>query len=190
MTRNLQDIKTQALKDITYRLNSMRAWDIMMFVKEKYKTYNTKENLESAYDHSHIVDPALEISIVFGRQLLDFLRINYNPKDDLLEDFVALNKKSVRADDVSVTLFHPNMTSFPINNIITTNNQEHIKCLIKVANKAAAHLTTTETTSKEFESMKLARKDIYDLVLHYVPDLDKELVWWTKKDEQRNAILK
>jgi hypothetical protein len=167
----------------------MRAWDLMMYTKDKYAAYNAKENNESVYTHSHILDPALEISIVFGRQLLDFLRINYNSTDDRLEDFIALKKKGVRSDDIFITLFHPTMTSFPIDNTLTISNAEHIKCLIKVANKAAAHLTTTETTSAEFESMKIARQVIYDLILHYVPGLRNNIIWWEKRDEQRNAIM-
>ena len=82
------------------------------------------------------------------------------------------------------------MISFPLDNSLTTYNADHIKCLIKVANKAAAHLTMTETTMTEFESMKIARQVIYDLILSYVPGLDKNLIWWAKKDEQRNAIMK
>jgi hypothetical protein len=121
--------------------------------------------------------------------LLDFLRINYNPTNDRLEDFVALAKKKVRNDDIFITLFHPAMTSFPIDHNLTIINADHIKCLIKVANKAAAHLTTTETRSTEFESMKIARQVIYDLILLYVPGLNKNAIWWEKRDEQRNAIM-
>lgn len=37
----------QTLQDLAYRLNSMRAWDLMMYTKDKYAAYNAKENNES-----------------------------------------------------------------------------------------------------------------------------------------------
>lgn len=190
MREDINQKKIQVLKNITYRLNTMRAWDLMIFTKEKYKTFNDKEKLESVFDNSLVLDPAFEISIIFVRQLLEFLRINYNYKKNDLEDFIATKKKTPKEDDIDITLLYPTMTSFPIDNSLTRNNIEHLKCLIKVANKAAAHLTSIETSKAEFESLKIARQIIYELILHYVPDLDIDLIWWTKKDEQRNAIIK
>jgi hypothetical protein len=166
----------------------MLAWDLMMYVKEKYKKENERRKKESVYDHSHVVDPALEISIVFGRQLLEFLRITWDRSTNKLDAFPLKGKKTY-PDDVLINSLYPSMTALPLGDPLVTANELHLVRLIKVANKAAAHLTTTSTTFDEFESMKIARQIIYELVTKYVPDIVAKEVWWNNKDDQRNAIL-
>lgn len=182
-------MNVQILKDITYRVNSMLAWDLMVYTKHKYAGFNKSNGLTSAYDNSLVLDPAFEISIVFGRQLLDFLRINYDSRKNALEDKIALNKKQTRSDDIFIDFLYPNMTSFPLGHPLTKKNDLQLLHLLKVANKAAAHLTTTCTTEPEFENLRIARQTIYELILHYVPDLNKDLIWWSNRDDQRNATL-
>lgn len=182
-------MKTQILKDITYRVNSMLAWDLMVYTEQKYADFNKRRGLTSVYSNSLVLEPAFEISIVFGRQLLDFLRINYDSKLSKLEDKIELGKKQVRADDVYINFFQPNITSFPLDHPLTKENEIHLSHLLKVANKAAAHLTSAGTTQIEFESLTIAKQTIYELILHYVPALNKDLIWWSRKDDQRNATL-
>ncbi|HYI76743.1 MAG TPA: hypothetical protein VEW65_03930 [Chryseolinea sp.] len=180
--------RQQCVKDIVYRVNAMLAWDLMVYVKEKYKPKNERENKESVYGQSQVVVPALEISIVFGRQLLEFLKITWDRSTGKLDEFPQKNRKTY-PDDILILSLYPSLTTRPLQDPTVAANEVHLIRLIKVANKAAAHLTTTSTTDDEFESMKIARQVIYQLVLKYVPDIATSDIWWTTKDDQRNAIL-
>ena len=77
----------------------------------------------------------------------------------------------------------------PLNDPLTVSNKIHLVRLIKVANKATAHFTITSTTDEEFESMKIARLTIYDLMLKYVSDIDKNIIRWTQRDSYPDAIM-
>lgn len=178
--------REQCVEDLTYRLNAMLAWDLMEYIKAKYKVKNKVNKWNSVYDESQVLVPALEISIVFGRQLLEFLRINLVREN--LEDRVAQGKKR-NTDDVVITDYNPNIIDLPINDPLTIQNGQHFISMIKVANKAVAHMTTNGTTEAEFESMKIARMIILQLIQKYVPEVDMEKIWWIKKDSFRNAIL-
>jgi hypothetical protein len=166
----------------------MLAWDLMVYVKEKYKRENERKKRTSAYGQSHVVEPALEISIVFGRQLLEFLKITWDRSTDKLTEFPQRNRKTY-PDDILIISLYPTLTTLPLRDPLVAANELHLTRLIKVANKAAAHLTTTSTTDDEFESMRIARQVIYELILKYVPDIATNDVWWTTRDSQRNAIL-
>lgn len=180
-------MKEQIIKDVEYRINSMLAYDLMLYTKARFKDYNIENKLGSVYDNSLILEPAFEVSIVFGRQLLDFLCINRKNLTNTLYNKVA--SKQVNNDDVYYTLFTPSAQIAPINNPLTIQNTEHILHLIKVANKACAHLTTSHTSTPEFASLEIARHTIYKLVLIYVPEIRLNNIWWENKDEQMNAIF-
>lgn len=169
--------RKQAIKDAKFRLDSMLSWDLFDFIKNKYK------NEKSVYSTGHVVDPVLEISSVFGRQLLQFLKIRKPKRTDKLEEYCG-----TESDDVTIDLLYPNITSFPLHDPLTIQNTIHLVRLIKVANKATAHFTLQQTTSEEFESMKIARMVIYELILKYVPDINKNDIRWTKRDDFMDAL--
>jgi hypothetical protein len=155
------------------------SWDLFVYIKERYK------NERSVYATGHVLDPVLEVSAVFGRQLLQFLKIKKPKSKDVLDEYVGNE-----SDDVTIDLVYPTMTSFPLDDPLTKSNELHLVRLIKVANKATAHFTRTPTTDDEFESMKLARLVIYELVLKYVPDIDRNEIRWTQRDQYPDAIMK
>jgi hypothetical protein len=169
--------RQQAIKDATFRLNCMLTWDLFVFIQNKYK------NKKSVYATGHVLDPALEISAVFGRQLLEFLKIKKPKKTDTL-----VNYSGNESDDVTIDMVYPAMTSFPLQDPLTIANEIHLVKLFKVANKATAHFTRTPTTDEEFESKKIARMVIYDLILKYIPDINKDEIRWTQKDHYLDAL--
>ncbi len=116
--------RKQAVTDATFRLNCMLSWDLFVFIQEKYK------NEKSVYATGHVLDPVLEISAVFGRQLLEFLKIKKLKNSDIL-----VNYGGHEDDDVTVDLLYPAMTSFPLQDSLTIQNTIHLVRLIKVANK-------------------------------------------------------
>ena len=170
--------RQQCIKDATFRLNCMLTWDLFVYIKDKYK------NERSAYATGHLLDPALEISAVFGRQLLEFLKIKKTKNEDGFVDYSGHEN-----DDVTIDLLYPSMTSFPVQDALTVANKIHLVRLIKVANKATAHFTRTPTKDEEFESMKIARMVIHELILKYIPDIDKNEIRWTQKDYYTDAIM-
>jgi hypothetical protein len=169
--------RKQAIIDAKFRLDSMLSWDLFDFIKNKYN------NPKSVYATGHIADPVLEISAVFGRQLLQFLKIRKPKKHDTLEEYCG-----TELDDITIDLLYPNMPTLPLNDSLTIQNTIHLVRLIKVANKATAHFTREQTTSEEFESMKIARKIIYELMLKYVPDIDTKEIRWTNRNDFMDAL--
>lgn len=170
--------RQQCLKNVTFRLNCMLTWDLFVFIKDKFK------NDRSVYATGHLLDPALEISSVFGRQLLGFLKIKKHYTEDRLIEYFGKED-----DDVTIESLYPTMTTFPLQDELTTVNEIHLVRLIKVANKATAHFTLTETTYDEFESMKTARQVIFELVLKYIPDIDKNEIRWIQRDNYKDALI-
>jgi hypothetical protein len=170
--------RLQVIKDASFKLNCMLTWDLFVFIKDKYK------NDRSVFATGHLLDPALEISAVFGRQLLEFLKIKKPKSQNILTDY-----SGHESDDITIDMLYPSMTLFPLQDSLTKSNEIHLVRLIKVARKATAHFTRTPTTDEEFESMKIARMVIHDLVLKYMPDIDKNEIRWTQKDFYTDAIM-
>jgi len=166
--------KKQCIKDITFRLNCMMSWDLFVYIKEKYK------NDQSVYSTGHVLDPALEVSAIFGRQLLEFLKIK--KKENKLIEYTGR-----KIDDITIDFLYS--AAFPIQDILVQKNESDLVQLIKVADKATAHFTLTHTTDNEFISMQNARFVIYELILNYIPDLNKDEIRWEKRDEYPDAIM-
>lgn len=178
----------QATKDLKYRLNSMMAYDIYNHLFEKYKCINEENGLTSIYHESHIIDPALEISIVFGRQLLDFLQIGHNKATGQLDNPLIYKRNSIKPDDLFLSSF-PGITKFPLADSIVTTYDRHIKSIIKVANKASAHMTFSHTTDQEFLDIKEIKPIIFDLCLKYIPNITHDNLWWFNRDSIKNAYM-
>jgi hypothetical protein len=61
---------------------------------------------------------------------------------------------------------------------LTAAEKEHLCNIIKVANKASAHLTRKYSTAEELKSLEPGRELIYQMVTSYVDGLDKSQLWW------------
>jgi hypothetical protein len=50
--------------------------------------------------------------------------------------------------------------------------------LYKIADKSVAHITSILTQEEEHGKLPEARKAIYDLTLKYIPEINKQKIWW------------
>lgn len=165
-TRVPKDKRKEYLHDhLPYRLNSLRAWDIFEHRKGNRKI---SKEVKECYEDSPVVDPAFEISIVFGRSLLHFLGLTC--KSGKLDYYVSDKK-----DDVQIWDVIPGKQPYPLKKI-SSHEQKHLCNLIKVANKSGAHLTTKTSTKEELDSLKSAREIIYRITLEYVEGLKNEKI--------------
>lgn len=169
----------KCLENARYRLNCMMDYDLYVFIQKK------NNNPNSVYATGQLLEPAFEISIVFGRQLLQFLKITKPKKKDELELFCGNDD-----DDVMIDQYYPSMTDFPINDPLALANKIHLVRLFTVANKATAHFTNKETKKEQFESLEKARKVIYELMMKYLPDLKNLDIRWRDRDNFSDAVQK
>jgi len=180
LTQN--DIDQYLNKYLPYRLNSLMAWDIMMF-RQKSNADNRYINLPiSPYQDSLVIEPAFEISLVFGRALMQFLGISYEQKDGILK--VLINKS--KQDDITLQSLFPDRLFCTLDDNDLKESESDIAILFRIANKSVAHLTSMVSSSEELERLPYARKAIYNLILKYVPEISKEKLWYN--NEINNAI--
>jgi len=168
--------KDQCYEDITYRLNCMLSWDLFIYIRDKF------QNQRSVFYQGEVLDPAFEISIVFGRQLLQFLKIT--AKENALDEFVVRKNDDITIDHLGLTY-----SRSPLETVRTRFQEKPLLDLLKVANKSVAHLTKSPATTEEQGNLKTARMIIYELILEYVPEIDTAKIRWTQKDAFRDAIL-
>ena len=129
------------------------------------------------YQDSLILEPAFEISIIFGRSLLNFLGISYDPKTN---DLIV---HQPRENDLTMKDIYPNKTLCPLTDQLLVDNKKSLCTIIKLANKSVAHLTTLMSSEEEHGLLKDARFTIYRLMLKYVPDVNKAGIWWYQQVE-------
>ncbi len=149
------------------------AWDLLQHRKNKIKI---SADTKRCYEDSLILDPAFEISIVFGRGLLNFLGLTL--RNAKLDYYV-----SERNDDVQIWDIIPGKQPYPLDKIMD-DEKIHLCNLIKVANKASAHLTAKTSSSQELDSLIPARSIIYKITMVYVDGLDKTRVWWHNEGQK------
>src|SRR6185312_12598296 len=116
--------KQQYIKDIIYRLNCLMSWDLFKYIQEKYK------NERSVYLTGQILEPAFEVSAIFGRQLLGFLKIKKIKNKNELVKFSGND-----SDDLTIDLFYPSNIGIFCLDELTEENQKDLINLIKVADK-------------------------------------------------------
>jgi hypothetical protein len=168
------DQRLEYLNDhLPYRLNCLRAWDLYL-TRRKAEKYEQEEKSLKCYWEGELLHPALEVSIVFGRSLLNFLGIARESNG--LVNFESHEIKDSDKDTVFIWHINPGKTSYSLNNIGSTD-QVHLVNLIKVANKSVAHLTTKTSEKQELDSLIPARKVIQKIVLDYVDGLDTSTLW-------------
>ena len=171
--------RQQCINDAVYRVDCLMAYDLFLFIQEKYKQKG------SVYETGHVLNPAFETSLVFGRQLLEFLQIKKERKSDHLKLSHANED-----DDVTISRFNPNLSTLPRYDPLTIANEIHLFRLINTAHKATAHFTKTPTTDEAFNSLKQARSIIYELMVKYVPEILNYPLIWKEREYFHDAIQK
>lgn len=167
-------------KHLPYRLNSMLSPDLMT---HRRGTQISAELKSKCYSDSLVLEPAFEISIIFGRALLNFLGITLDLKTN------ELKRLSPRTDDLTVIDIYPEGNFCPLDDPIVVDNKESLSIIIRIANKSVAHLTSTLSNPNELAMLERARFSIYQLILKYVPDINKHSapkktgIWWYEQVE-------
>lgn len=174
---NENEIKEYMIEHLPYRLNSLRAWDLYVSRRKAEKYENETQELK-CYWEGELLEPAFEISIVFGRSLLNFLGIKRGRYG--LENFIPSQIKKIDEDTIFIWHINPDKKAYPVN-LLKVKEREHLINLIKIANKSVAHLTTKTSSKKELDSLIPARQIIYRIMLEYIEGLDTSKLWWFPK---------
>lgn len=177
MTLNQNQIDEYLKEHLPYRLNSLRAWDIYIY-RRKADKYENEPDRTRCYWEGEQLQPALEISVVFGRSLLNFLGIRRDGNG--LANFQAHEVKPDDRDTVFIWTLNNGKQAYPTSWINVTDEQ-HLVNLIKIANKSTAHLTLKTSKKSELASLDHAREIIYKIMLDYVDGLDRTNLWWENK---------
>ena len=171
------EIEDYIEKHLPYRLNCLMARDIMTFRRAKKDSDALyKGNGYHPYEDSIVIEPAFEISLVFGRVLLQFIGINYNDKTQELKEF-----ESNKSDDITLKSLFPERDYCKVSENILQINEDAICTLMKIANKSVAHLTKNQSNDAELQLLKSAKITVYDLVLKYIPEIDTTKLWYNNE---------
>jgi hypothetical protein len=171
------EIEEYIEKHIPYRLNCLMARDIMTFRRAKDDSDTLyKGTGYHPYEDSIVIEPAFEISLVFGRVLLHFIGINYYDKTQEIGEF-----KPKKSDDITLKSLFPEREYCKVSEKIVEVNKEAICILMKLANKSVAHLTKNQSNEDELQLLRSAKIAVYDLVLKYVPEIDKNKLWYNNE---------
>lgn len=166
----MEETKSDYLnKHLPYRLNSLLAPDL---ITHRRNTNISNDLKVKCYQDSLVLEPAFEISIVFGRALLHFLGIAYDQKTKDLKIFVP------KPDDFTIKTLFPDRAFCSLGDEIVVKNKTELCTIIKIANKSVAHLTTIVSNDEEHRQLENARIAIYRLVLKYIPEINKDKIWW------------
>ena len=156
-------------KHLPYRINSLLSPDL---ITHRRNTNISEELKVKCYQDSLVLEPSFEISIIFGRALLHFLGIDY---DRTKNDLKVFKPKS---DDFTIKSLFFDRHFCPLNEELIIQNKNSLCLIIKIANKSVAHLTTVVSNDEEHIQLGKARMTIYRLVLKYVPEINKDGIWW------------
>lgn len=162
-------------KHLPYRINSMLAPDL---INHRRGTAISREMRKGCYEDSLVLEPSFEISIVFGRSLLQFLGIGLDPKSE------NLCRYSARTTDVTIKSIYPDKDFVSLDDDLIRPGQTNLCTIIKVANKSVAHLTSTQSNDGEHGQLETARMTIYKLMLKHLPDINKHGIWWYDQVER------
>lgn len=167
--RNMsEDLKQEYLnKHLPYRINSLLAHDLILHRKKLASYTDIKDR---CYGDSLTLEPAFEISPIFGRSLLNFLGLGLNSLNNI-------DRKLPRGTDFTIKDLFPERDFCPIDDPIIIKNNLQLSTLITVADKSVAHLTSV-TVQQDHDKLPDARKAIYALILKYVPEINKNKIWW------------
>lgn len=159
---------------LPYRLNCLRAWDIYLS-RRTTRSYDLESDTLKCYWKSEILAPAFEISILFGRSLLNFLGIRL--KENRLKNFTPSDLSKNEEDSVYIWDINVNKDPYLINNLLDYE-QTHLVHLLSIANKSVAHLTSKNAGTVQLASLIPARQIIYRIMVNYVDGLAINKLWW------------
>lgn len=156
-------------RHLPYRINSMLSPDL---ITHRRNTGISSEMIESCYKDSLVLEPSFEISIVFGRALLQFLGISIDPKSG------DLARHSPRSNDLTIKSIYLDRDFVQLDDELVVPNRTNLCTIIKIANKSVAHLTSTLSNADEHGQLEKARLTIYQLMLKHIPDINRKNIWW------------
>jgi hypothetical protein len=118
------DLRQEYLnKHLPYRLNSLMAHDMMLYRKKLPEYAAIKD---SCYGDSLVVEPAFEISPIFGRSLLNFLGLGLDNAN------FKINRRIPRGTDYSIKNLFPERDFCPENDPIITAHNTNLATLYKI----------------------------------------------------------
>ena len=165
----------------------MLAHDLLLYRKKQAEFGDIKGR---CYGDSLVVEPLYEISLIFGRSLLNFLGIRLkNDRTGITKgNLEAKEKLGNHGDDINIQDLFPEKELCPLDHEIIEDNKEALIELLYWANKSVAHLTTkiSLNTSEEQDLIPSARKAIYKLILDVLPEINMEKIWWHEQVEKLN----
>jgi len=121
---------------LPYRLNSLMAHDIIL-CRQKNKTDEWARLARSPYEDSLFLEPAFEISLVFGRSLMEFPRIKYDHKNRQLKE---LDPIKLGSDDITLKSLFPQRAYCTLQDPDLIKHKADIAILFKVANKGSSRI--------------------------------------------------
>jgi hypothetical protein len=160
---------------LPYRINSMLSPDL---ITHRRSTRISSDMIESCYKDSLILEPSFEVSILFGRALLQFLGIGLDPRSG------DLASHSPRPTDLTVKSIYPDRDFVQLDDELVVPNRTNFCTIIKIANKSVAHMTSTLSNADEHGQLEKARLTICQLMLKHVPDINKKNIWWYDQVER------
>ena len=87
-------------------------------------------------------------------------------------------RKEPRDTDIAITHLFPNRGFCPLDDSIIVKYNSSLAILIRAADKAVAHMTSIRSQEEDHNKFPEARKAVYDLVLKYIPEINKDKIWW------------
>ncbi len=163
-------------KHLPYRINGLLAHDLILY-RKKLANYNSIK--DTCYGDSLILEPAFEISPIFGRSLLNFLGLGIDSANK------KIDRKEPWGTDISIKSLFPDREFCPIDDPIILEYNVNLVTIIKLADKSVAHMTSVKTEEREHEKLPEGCKAIYDLLLKYVPEINKQEIWWYMQVESK-----
>lgn len=163
-------------KHLPYRINSMLSPDL---ITHRRKQGISAEMRVKCYEDSLVLEPSFEISIIFGRSLLNFLGITLDFRTNDLRHYRS------KEDDLTIRDIYPNGNHNTLQDQIVLDNKDKLCTIMKLANKSVAHLTSSMSNEEEHSQLASARLTIYRLMLKYVPEINKSAIWWHQQVEKQ-----
>lgn len=151
------------------------AHDLMLYRQGLPQYANLKTD---CYQDSLVVDPAFEISLIFGRSLLNFLGLGLDLTNWNITAKPPQQRPNSQTQDYTIRDLFPERPFCSPDNPIIVSNSHQLCTLYKLADKSVAHLTSAIVNSEDHNELPSARKAIYDLVLESIPEINKQKIWW------------
>lgn len=101
---------------LPYRINTLLSPDLLEYRRSLNEYSDIKVR---CYEDNLVLDPSFEASIIFGRQLLNFIGITYDIKNKKLSQITKY-----KDDDLKLTDLYPNNNFCHLNDEIIVQNEK------------------------------------------------------------------